>query len=100
MYALLRVCSSNAAGNTDSSVTPEPCATSRQNVSIMVKSYPPLAEHCQGLKAVDEEGLITETIKIQSEFIVLVTKECRIVVEGVTDLQCGSYHFSQQVRRS
>ena len=99
MYALLRVCSSDATGNTDSSVTPAPCATSRQNVCSKVKSYPPPAERFQGLKAVDKD-LITEMMKIQIEFGVLSTKVRRILAEGVTNLQCGSYHFSQQVARS
>ena len=66
-------------------MTPAPCATSRQNVYSEVKSYPPLAEQFQGLKAVDEEDLMTETIEIQSEFNVLFTRVRRSLMEkGVT----------------
>ena len=69
----------------DSSVTPAPCATSRQNIYSKVKSYPPPAKKFQGLKSVDEEELITETIKIQREFNVLFTRVRRFLMEkGVT----------------
>ena len=69
---LLTQCSFNTAENLDPTVTPAQSVTSDENVYNKIKSDPPLVEHFP----LDT----TDMVEI-----------------GVVDLQCGNYHFSQQV---
>ena len=74
---MLALRSPNATETLELAVTPARSVTSGDNLYSEVKSDPPLTEQFRGPLTAEQEAAMMEI--------------------GVTDLQCGSYHFSQQV---